>query len=107
MTRILAVDDEPQILRALATNLRARGYDVDLAESGEQALALAARHHPDVVVLDLGLPGMDGQDARHWAAFSRATMVSPPPGVSSTRFSPPIASRKPFATARPSPTPSL
>jgi len=60
VTRILAVDDEPQILRALATNLRARGYDVDLAPTGEEALALAARKHPDVVVLDLGLPGIDG-----------------------------------------------
>ncbi len=41
MTRILVVDDEPQILRALATNLRARGYDVDLAPNGEKALELA------------------------------------------------------------------
>ena len=62
MTRVLVVDDEPQILRALAINLRARGYEVDLAPDGEQALALAARHHPDVVVLDLGLPGIDGVD---------------------------------------------
>ena len=60
MTRILVVDDEPQILRALGTNLRARGYDVDLAPTGEAALELAARNHPDVVVLDLGLPGIDG-----------------------------------------------
>jgi two-component system KDP operon response regulator KdpE len=60
VTRILVVDDEPQILRALGTNLRARGYDIDLAGTGESALALAARHHPDVVVLDLGLPGIDG-----------------------------------------------
>jgi two-component system KDP operon response regulator KdpE len=60
MARVLVVDDEPQIRRALGINLRARGYDVDLAESGEQGLDLAARHHPDVVVLDLGLPGMDG-----------------------------------------------
>jgi len=58
--RVLVVDDEPQIRRALGINLRARGYDVDLAEDGEQALALAASGHPDVVVLDLGLPGMDG-----------------------------------------------
>ena len=43
-----------------AINLRARGYEVDLAETGEQALELAARHHPDVVVLDLGLPGIGG-----------------------------------------------
>jgi two-component system KDP operon response regulator KdpE len=60
MTRVLVVDDEPQILRALGINLRARGYDVDLAPDGEHALALAASHHPDVVVLDLGLPGIDG-----------------------------------------------
>jgi two-component system KDP operon response regulator KdpE len=62
MTRVLVVDDEPQILRALGINLRARGYDVDLAPDGERALDVAARHHPDVVVLDLGLPGIDGVD---------------------------------------------
>ncbi len=62
MTRILVVDDEPQILRALGTNLKARGYEVDLAPTGEEALVLAARHHPDAVVLDLGLPGIDGID---------------------------------------------
>jgi two-component system KDP operon response regulator KdpE len=60
MTRILVVDDEPQLLRALGTNLKARGYGIDLAPTGEIALALAARHHPDVVILDLGLPGIDG-----------------------------------------------
>ena len=58
--RVLVVDDEPQILRALRTNLRARGYTVDVAATGEEALQLAAARHPDVVVLDLGLPGMDG-----------------------------------------------
>jgi two-component system KDP operon response regulator KdpE len=58
--RVLVVDDEPQIRRALGINLRARGYEVDLAETGEAALDLAARHHPDVVVLDLGLPGIGG-----------------------------------------------
>jgi two-component system, OmpR family, KDP operon response regulator KdpE len=70
-TRVLVVDDEPQIRRALGVNLRARGYQVDLAETGEQALDLAARHHPDVVVLDLGLPGIDGveviQGLRGWS----------------------------------------
>ena len=49
MTRILVVDDEPQILRALAANLRARGYEVDLAGTGEAALTLAQRHRPDAV----------------------------------------------------------
>ncbi|MDP9233884.1 MAG: response regulator [Actinomycetota bacterium] len=60
MTRVLVVDDEPQLVRALRTNLRARGYVVDVATSGEGALALAASTHPDVVILDLGLPGIDG-----------------------------------------------
>jgi two-component system KDP operon response regulator KdpE len=60
VTRVLVVDDEAPIRRALAANLKARGYDVDAAETGEQALDLAARHHPDVVLLDLGLPGVDG-----------------------------------------------
>jgi len=64
-TRVLAVDDEPPILRALATNLRARGYDVDLAATGEAALELASRHQPDVVILDLGLPGISGLEVIH------------------------------------------
>jgi two-component system KDP operon response regulator KdpE len=59
-TRVLVVDDEPQIRRALAINLRARGYEVELAEDGRIALDVAARTHPDVVVLDLGLPELDG-----------------------------------------------
>jgi len=58
--RILVVDDEPQIRRALATNLRARGYTIDLAEDGARALRLAADRHPDLVILDLGLPDIDG-----------------------------------------------
>jgi two-component system KDP operon response regulator KdpE len=62
MTRVLAVDDEPPILRALSANLRARGYEVDLAANGEDALELVARHKPDAVILDLGLPGMSGLD---------------------------------------------
>ncbi|MDO8363253.1 MAG: response regulator transcription factor [Actinomycetota bacterium] len=60
MTRILVVDDEPQIRKALSVNLRARGYEVDLAASGEEALTLAASNHPDLVLLDIGLPGIDG-----------------------------------------------
>jgi two-component system KDP operon response regulator KdpE len=60
VTRVLVVDDETPMRRALAANLKVRGYEVDAAETGEQALDLAARHHPDVVLLDLGLPGIDG-----------------------------------------------
>jgi two-component system, OmpR family, KDP operon response regulator KdpE len=60
MTRVLVIDDEPQIVRALVINLKARKYDVDAAHDGATALQLAAARHPDVVVLDLGLPDMDG-----------------------------------------------
>jgi two-component system KDP operon response regulator KdpE len=60
MTRVLVVDDEPQILRALRINLRARRYDVTTAANGTQALDEAAAHPPDLVILDLGLPDMDG-----------------------------------------------
>ena len=62
MTRVLVVDDEPQILRALRINLTARSYDVVTAVDGRQALAAAARALPDIVVLDLGLPDIDGVD---------------------------------------------
>jgi two-component system KDP operon response regulator KdpE len=62
MTRALVVDDEPQILRALGINLRARGYEVHTADSGAGALRLAARHPPEIVILDLGLPDLDGVD---------------------------------------------
>jgi two-component system KDP operon response regulator KdpE len=60
MTRVLVVDDEPQIVRALGINLRARDYEVLTAATGVQALDVAARHRPDVVILDLGLPDLDG-----------------------------------------------
>jgi two-component system, OmpR family, KDP operon response regulator KdpE len=60
MSTVLVVDDEPPILKTLDINLRARGYDVQLARTGTQALALAARRHPDVVILDLGLPDISG-----------------------------------------------
>ncbi len=58
--RVLVVDDEPQIVRALRINLRARQFEVHTAASGTDALRLAARHPPDVVLLDLGLPDLDG-----------------------------------------------
>lgn len=60
--RILVVDDEVEILRALQRNLAAHGYEVFTANSGEQALEEIAAHRPDLVVLDLGLPGMTGLD---------------------------------------------
>ena len=62
MTKVLVVDDEPQIVRALRINLSARGYEVLTAHDGASALRLAADGKPDVVVLDLGLPDMDGTD---------------------------------------------
>ncbi len=65
MTRVLVVDDEPQIRRALAITLRARHYDVDLADCGRRALAAAASQPPDLVILDLGLPDMDGVEVIH------------------------------------------
>ena len=72
MSRVLVVDDEAPILRALTANLRARKYEWDAAATGEDALRLAARHHPDAVVLDLGLPGMSGIEVirglRGWTA---------------------------------------
>ena len=62
MSTVLVVDDELPILRTLDINVRARGYEVQVARSGHQALALAARRHPDVVILDLGLPDISGID---------------------------------------------
>jgi two-component system KDP operon response regulator KdpE len=68
---ILVVDDEPQILRALTTNLRGAGYDVEHAETGEEALAAAAARPPDAVVLDLVLPDISGvevcRELRRWS----------------------------------------
>ncbi|WP_150237846.1 response regulator [Nocardiopsis quinghaiensis] len=60
--RVLVVDDDIQIIRAMRINLRARGHDVDTAADGASALRLAADHHPDVILLDLGLPDMEGME---------------------------------------------
>jgi two-component system, OmpR family, KDP operon response regulator KdpE len=65
MTNVLIVEDEPQLLRALAINLRARRYDVQTAADGTTALTLAGRRPPDLVILDLGLPDIDGIDVIH------------------------------------------
>jgi two-component system, OmpR family, KDP operon response regulator KdpE len=70
VTRVLVVDDEPQILRALRINLRVREYEVHIAETGAEALEVAGRFPPDLVILDLGLPDLDGveviQGLRGW-----------------------------------------
>ncbi|HXC82791.1 MAG TPA: response regulator [Trebonia sp.] len=72
MTRVLVVDDEPSILRALRINLTARHYEVTTAADGASGLAAAARDRPDVIILDLGLPDMDGTEiiygVRGWAS---------------------------------------
>ncbi|WP_343710663.1 response regulator [Mycobacterium sp.] len=62
MTRVLVIDDEPHILRALKINLSVRGYEVITAATGAGALRAAAERRPDVVVLDLGLPDISGID---------------------------------------------
>src|SRR5690242_2908287 len=62
MTRVLVVDDEAPILRALRINLAARKYEVSTASDGASGLAAMASERPDVLILDLGLPDMDGTD---------------------------------------------
>jgi two-component system, OmpR family, KDP operon response regulator KdpE len=70
--RVLIVEDEPALLRALQINLRARGYEVTTSSAGEDALVEAARRPPDAVLLDLGLPDLDGTEViarlRSWSA---------------------------------------
>jgi two-component system, OmpR family, KDP operon response regulator KdpE len=65
VTSVLIIDDEPQILRALRINLRVRQYEVHTAATASEALATAARHPPDLVILDLGLPDLDGVEVIH------------------------------------------
>ena len=69
--RVLLVEDEPGLLRALMINLRARQYDVVTARTGREALATAASRPPDAVILDLGLPDIDGTEVivelRRWS----------------------------------------
>ena len=62
VTRVLVIDDEPSILRALRINLTARNYEVSTAGDGASGLAAMARDRPDVLILDLGLPDMDGTE---------------------------------------------
>ena len=74
--RILVVDDEPQIRRALRGGLRANGFEVEVAASGEAALDAVALQPPDVVILDLGLPDLDGVEVvRQMRAWSSLPIV--------------------------------
>ncbi|GGU18832.1 response regulator [Streptomyces violascens] len=76
MTRVLVVEDEPQLVRALEINLKARKYDVDAAADGATALQLAAVQPPDAVLLDLGLPDMDGIEVmRRLRSWCRAPIL--------------------------------
>jgi two-component system, OmpR family, KDP operon response regulator KdpE len=72
MTKVLVIDDEPALCRALRVNLTARDYDVTVAGDGTSGLASIARERPDVIILDLGLPDMDGEEVirgvRGWSA---------------------------------------
>jgi two-component system, OmpR family, KDP operon response regulator KdpE len=65
VTRVLVIDDEPSILRALRINLAARNYQVTTASDGASGLAAVARDRPDVLILDMGLPDMDGTEVIH------------------------------------------
>jgi DNA-binding response OmpR family regulator len=76
VTRILVVDDEPQFLRALETNLRGAGYDVETATTAQEALAAAGLRPPDAIILDLLLPDGTGTEvARELRAWSEAPIV--------------------------------
>jgi two-component system KDP operon response regulator KdpE len=76
VTRVLVVDDEPQILRALRTSLRGAGYEVDTAETAEQALTQLAARPPDAVILDLVLPDGRGTDiARELRTWSNVPVI--------------------------------
>jgi DNA-binding response OmpR family regulator len=77
MPRILLVDDDPAILRLLDVNFRMEGFDVDAASHGEEALAAVARAAPDVIVLDLMLPGMDGREILRRLRDDPATAAVP------------------------------
>ena len=74
--RVLVVDDEPQILRALRTTLRGAGYEVDTAATAEAALAAAAAHPPEAMILDLVLPDGSGTDVcREFRTWSEAPVI--------------------------------
>lgn len=71
MNKVLVIDDEPQIIRALAVNMQARGYEMIAAPNATQGIAHAVHDHPDVIIVDLGLPDQDGlaviKNVRTWS----------------------------------------
>src|ERR1700741_1703634 len=123
MTRVLVVDDEPSILRALRTTLGAREYVVSTAVDGTTGLAAVARDRPDVIILDLGLPDMDGTEVIHglrgwtsipiivrsawgpggrkWARPPRGGLRPRPQAVRHGRAAGPSTARSPPASAGP------
>ena len=81
MTRVLVVDDEPQLVRALRINLRARGYEVEEVASGRDALSTLEDAPPDLVILDLGLPDTPGlevcREIRRWGSMPKRSVPRP------------------------------
>ena len=70
---IVIVDDDPRLLTTLSINFKARGYEVYSASTGAEGLQMVSQHQPDVVILDMGLPDMDGREVldgiRGWSAI--------------------------------------
>ena len=84
MTKVLVIDDEAAILHALRINLTARQYEVSTAADGAAGLAAMARDRPDVLILDLGLPDMDGTEVikgiRGWSRHADHRAIGLGPG---------------------------
>ena len=87
--RILVVDDEPQIRRALRAGLTGQGYDVDVAETGEEALDKMAQRAAALIVLDLMLPGISGLEVcrrlREWSDVPILVLSARGPGTGQSR----------------------
>lgn len=74
--KLLIADDDPQLVRALRITLGAHGYDVIAASDGAEAVTLAAQAHPDIILLDLGMPRLDGMEVIHaLRGWTRAPII--------------------------------